>query len=165
MGLNTEHVQTDLMRFDALAKEILIKRTGVSLRQVVDACLRLEEVYKGPLFVPDCGDTRYFVRMRRAYQSKFIDCMVRGIDAAIEENDLLSASWLSNAAIRQEPTREDVIRRAMTVMDREGRRREIVELYQSHLHYVRQELHAQPERETQELYAKIIKENEDRVLI
>lgn len=165
VGLNTEHVQTDLMRFDALAKEILIKRTGVSLRQVVDACLRLEEVYKGPLFVPDCGDTRYFVRMRRAYQSKFIDCMVRGIDAAIEENDLLSASWLSNAAIRQEPTREDVIRRAMTVMDREGRRREIVELYQSHLHYVRQELHAQPERETQELYAKIIKENEDRVLI
>lgn len=165
IALNGEYSDTDIRDFNTLAREILVQRAGVSMRQVVDAALKLEEVYKGPLYVPDCGDTRFFVRMRKMYQAKFIDCMMRGVDAAIEEGDLLSASWLSNAAIRQEPTREDVVRRAMRVMDLEGRRRELVELYQSHLHYVRTELHGQPERETRELYERIIKENEDRVLL
>lgn len=87
---------------------------------------------------------------------KFADCMVRGIEAALEMDDLPSASWLVEAALRQAPLREDVIRCAMRIYDKTGRRREIVELYNSHLHLLEQELGSIPEEETRMTYESII---------
>lgn len=116
LAFNEEYVSSDLARFDALARDVLLKRTAVSSRQIVESCLRIEELYKGPLFVPEFGDVSQFVRMRRFYESRFIDCMMRGVDAALEEEDLPSASWLAEAAVKQAPTREDVVRHVMKVM-------------------------------------------------
>ena len=158
IGLNAEYVTTDLTQFDLLAREVLLKRTGMTNRQIIDACLKMEQVYEGALYVPDSGDVACFVRMRRSYQSKFIDCMVRGIDLSIEEDDLPSATWLVEAALKHEPTREDVVRRAMTVYNLNGRKREVVELYGSHLYYLRHELHMEPENETRLLYENIVGE-------
>lgn len=158
IGLNAEYVTTDLVQFDLLAREVLLKRTGMTNRQLIDACLKIEQVYTGALYVPDSGDVTCFVRMRRSYQSKFIDCMVRGIDLSIEEDDLPSATWLVEAALKHEPTREDVVRRAMTVYNLNGRKREVVELYGSHLYYLRHELHMEPENETRLLYENIVGE-------
>lgn len=158
IGLNAEYVTTDLAQFDMLAREVLLKRTGMTNRQLIDACLKMEQVYAGALYVPDSGDVACFVRMRRSYQSKFIDCMVRGIDLSIEEDDLPSATWLVEAALKHEPTREDVVRRAMTVYHLNGRKREVVELYGSHLYYLRHELHMEPESETRLLYENIVGE-------
>lgn len=158
IGLNAEYVTTDLAQFDMLAREVLLKRTGMTNRQLIDACLKIEQVYTGSLYVPDSGDVACFVRMKRSYQSKFIDCMVRGIDLSIEEDDLPSATWLVEAALKHEPTREDVVRRAMTVYNLNGRKREVVELYGSHLYYLRHELHMEPESETRLLYENIVGE-------
>ena len=158
IGFNAEYVTTDLVQFDLLAREVLLKRTGMTNRQLIDACLKMEQLYTGALYVPDSGDVTCFVRMRRSYQSKYIDCMVRGIDLSIEEDDLPSATWLVEAAMQREPTREDVLRRAMTVYSLNGRRREVVELYGSHLYYLRHELHMEPENETRLLYENIIGE-------
>lgn len=165
IALNEEYVSTDLARFDMLARDVLLKRTGISSRQIVETCLRLEEVYKGQLYVPDVGDVAYFSRMRQSYASKFVDCMVRGVDAALEEEDVPSASWLAEAAIKQAPTREDVVRRMMKVMGIEGRRREVVELYTSHLYYLQHELGAEPEQETVALYNKIVDGARSRTLL
>lgn len=165
LAFNEEYVSSDLARFDALARDVLLKRTAVSSRQIVESCLRIEELYKGPLFVPEFGDVSQFVRMRRFYESRFIDCMMRGVDAALEEEDLPSASWLAEAAVKQAPTREDVVRRVMKVMALEGRRREVVELYSSHMYYLQHELNAEPEAETRALYEKIVEGARGRVLI
>lgn len=105
---------------------------------------------------PDSGCTAYYLHMRRAYQMKFADCMVRGIEAALEMDDLPSASWLVEAVLRQAPLREDVIRCAMRIYDKTGRRREIVELYNNHLHLLEQELGSIPEEETRLTYESII---------
>ncbi|MDY2777382.1 MAG: BTAD domain-containing putative transcriptional regulator [Collinsella sp.] len=165
IAMNEEYVSTDLGRFEMLAREILLKRTGVSSRGIVEACLRLEEVYKGPMYVPDIGDVTYFSRLRRSYATRFVDCMVRGIEAALEEGDLPSASWLMDAAMKQAPTREDVVRLAMRVMGLEGRRREVVELYNSHLYYLKHELNSEPEDETRELYRSIIEGMQGKVML
>lgn len=156
VALNTEYVTSDTMCFDALVRDVLLKRTGQSTREIIETCLKIEEIYRGPLYVPDSGCTTYYLHMRRAYQMKFADCMVRGIEAALEMDDLPSASWLVEAVLRQAPLREDVIRCAMRVYDKTGRRREIVELYNSHLHLLEQELGSLPEDETRLTYESII---------
>lgn len=156
LALNSEYISSDVVRFDMLAREILLKRTGTSSRQIIEECLKMEELYKGPLFVPEEGEISFFQRRQQAFAARFIDCMVRGIDAAIEEGDLPSASWLTDAVLRQESTREDVLRRAMKVFGLCGRRREVVELYGAHLHYLKKQLKREPEPETRELYESIV---------
>ena len=156
VAVNTEYVVSDTMRFEMLARDILLRRIGTTGRQLIDACLQLEELYTGPLYVPNFGDSSFYVRQRRIYQAKFVDCMMRGIAIALELDDLPVASWLVEAALRQAPMREDVIRVAMRIFDKSGRRREVVELYNSHVHVLERELHALPEKETQMAYEAII---------
>lgn len=165
VAINTEYVVSDTMRFDALARDILLRRTGTTGRQLVDACLRLDEIYTGPLYVPNVGDTEYYAHQRHVYQTKFVDCMMRGIGAALEMDDLPVASWLVGAALRQSPLREDVIRAAMHIYDMSGRRREVVELYTGHVHVLERELHALPEKETRMAYEEILRKEGREVLL
>lgn len=165
LALNGEFVYSDTKRFDGLAREVLLGSDTMPTQQVVETCLKIEQLYRGPLFIPDSGSPAFFTGARRAYQTRFIDCMVRGIDAAIELENLSSATWLVEAALRQAPTREDVIRRAMTVFDLSGRRREVVELYNSHLHYLERELNTLPEEETREAYDRIINRAKRAVML
>lgn len=156
IALNREFVSSDTARFDALAREILLKRIGVSSRSIIESCLKLEQLYSGPLFVPSVGSPAFFIRMRRIYETRFIDCMVRGIDAAMEDEDISAASWLSDAALRHVPTREDVLRRTMKVLNTCGRKKEVVDLYVAHIRYLRNELCAEPEPETRRVYEEIV---------
>lgn len=165
VAINSEYVASDTMLFDRLARDILLRRSGTTGRQLIEACLALEEIYTGPLYVPTYGDATYFVRQRRVYEGKFIDCMMRGIATALEMDDLPAASWFVEAALKHAPLREDVVRAAMRVYDLTGRRREVVELYSGHVHVLEQELHALPERETQLLYESIIQRAGEVALI
>ena len=90
VAVNTEYVVSDTMRFEMLARDILLRRIGTTGRQLIDACLQLEELYTGPLYVPNFGDSSFYVRQRRIYQAKFVDCMMRGIATALELDDLPS---------------------------------------------------------------------------
>ena len=157
LALNTEFVTSDTGRFDLLAREILLKRAGVTGRQIIESCLKMEQLYVGPLYVPDTGDATFFLRMRSVYLSRFVDCMLRGIEIAIEDEDLHAAAWMVEAALRQAPAREDVVRAAMRVYDLSGRRREVVELYNSHSYYLEHELRAVPDDATREAYEDIIR--------
>lgn len=165
VAINTEYVGSDTMHFEVLARDILLGRSGTAGRQLIDACLKLDEAYTGPLYVPNDGDTSFFARQRQVYQTKFVDCMMKGIEVALELDDLSVASWLVEAARKQAPLREDVIRAAMRIYDKSGRRREIVELYGAHAHLVEQQLHSLPEKETQLAYEAIMKRGGGEVLL
>lgn len=156
LAINTEYVMSDVAHFDILARDVLLKRTGTSGRQIIESCLKLEELYAGPLYVSDLGDTSFHLRMRKLYLAKFVDCMLRGVEAALVLEDLPTASWLIEAAQRQAPYREDVMRQAMRIYDRCGRRREIVEMYNAHLHYLKQVANTVPEDETRLAYESIM---------
>ena len=165
LALNSEFVSSDTERFDLLAREILFRRAGNSGRQIIESCLKMEQIYAGDLYVPDTGDTAYFLRMRRMYLSKFVDCMIKGVEAAMDEDDLHSASWMVEAALRHAPAREDVVRYAMRVYDLAGRKREVVELYNSHLYYLEHELHAAPDSETRRTYEEIVERSKLAVMM
>ena len=154
--LNPACVRTDIQRFDEITREVLVKRSGVSGPHLVELCLKLEQLYRGPLYLPSGCNPAYFVRTRRIIESKFLDCMTKGALTALEENDLQSALWLVEAGLRQETAREDLLRAAMRVYDIAGRRRDIVEIYNGHLHYLNAQLDSYPEPETRALYERIV---------
>lgn len=165
IALNTEYITSDVLQFEMLAREVLLKRASVSAPQAIESCLKIEQLYAGPLYVPDKGSPAYFVHMRDLYRSKFVDCMLKGIEVAIEEGDMSSASWMVHAALREMPGREDVIRMAMRVYDLTGRRREVVDLYNGHLHLLAQETNQLPEPETRQLYDDIISRSRTRNVV
>lgn len=156
IAFNTDYVTSDVKRFNELAREVLVGHMRMSAPQIIETCLKIEELYTGPLYVPDRGAPIFFVRMRRLLQSKFTDCMMRGIETAIEEEDMSSALWMVEAALRCDAAREDVVRAAMRVYDLTGRRHEVVDVYSAHLTSLEHEARGYPEQETQQLYKEII---------
>ena len=165
IGLNGDYVKTDVRLFDQISREVLGNRTGVRGPHLVELCLKIEQLYAGPLYVPNGCNPTYFLRMRRIMESKYIDCMIRGANAALEENDLQSAVWLVESGLRQETAREDMVRCAMRVYGAAGRRRDIVELYSGHMHHLREQVNGVPEPETRRLYERLVEGRLNRVLV
>lgn len=165
IGLNSDYVKTDVRLFDQISREVLGNRTGARGPHLVELCLKIEQLYAGPLYVPNGCNPTYFLRMRRIMQSKFIDCMIKGANAALEENDLQSAIWLAESGLRQETAREDMVRCAMRVYGAAGRRRDIVELYSGHMHHLREQVNGVPEPETRRLYERLVEGRLNRVLV
>ena len=165
IGLNCDYVKTDVRLFDQISREVLGNRTGARGPHLIELCLKIEQLYAGPLYVPNGCNPTYFLRMRRIMESKYIDCMIRGANAALEENDLQSAVWLVESGLRQETAREDMVRCAMRVYGAAGRRRDIVELYSGHMHHLREQVNGVPEPETRRLYERLVEGRLNRVLV
>lgn len=165
IGLNGDYVKTDVRLFDQMSREVLGNRTGARGPHLIELCLKIEQLYAGPLYVPNGCNPTYFLRMRRIMESKYIDCMIRGANAALEENDLQSAVWLVESGLRQETAREDMVRCAMRVYGAAGRRRDIVELYSGHMHHLREQIDGVPEPETRRLYERLVEGRLNRVLV
>lgn len=165
IGLNGDYVKTDVRLFDQISREVLGNRTGARGPHLIELCLKIEQLYAGPLYVPNGCNPTYFLRMRRIMESKYIDCMIRGANAALEENDLQSAVWLVESGLRQETAREDMVRCAMRVYGAAGRRRDIVELYSGHMHHLRGQVNGVPEPETRRLYERLVEGRLNRVLV
>ena len=165
IGLNGDYVKTDARLFDQISREVLGNRTGARGPHLIELCLKIEQLYAGPLYVPNGCNPTYFLRMRRIMESKYIDCMIRGANAALEENDLQSAVWLVESGLRQETAREDMVRCAMRVYGAAGRRRDIVELYSGHMHHLREQVNGVPEPETRRLYERLVEGRLNRVLV
>ena len=165
IGLNGDYVKTDVRLFDQISREVLGNRTGARGPHLIELCLKIEQLYAGPLYVPNGCNPSYFLRMRRIMESKYIDCMIRGANAALEENDLQSAVWLVESGLRQETAREDMVRCAMRVYGAAGRRRDVVELYSGHMHHLREQVNGVPEPETRRLYERLVEGRLNRVLV
>ncbi len=165
IGLNGDYVKTDVRLFDQISRVVLGNRTGARGPHLIELCLKIEQLYAGPLYVPNGCNPTYFLRMRRIMESKYIDCMIRGANAALEENDLQSAVWLVESGLRQETAREDMVRCAMRVYGAAGRRRDIVELYSGHMHHLREQINGVPEPETRRLYERLVEGRLNRVLV
>ena len=156
IALNPEFVTTDVARFNALARDVLVHRAELPLPQLLETCLKLEELYAGALYEPSRGVLGFFERTRKTLRTKFLDCMVTGASAALEDGQLPVASWLVQAALAQRPFREDVVRCALRVYGRQGRRSEAVALFEEHARLLACETGAAPEQATRELYEAVV---------
>lgn len=152
---NSEFIDSDVAHFNEIAREILLGASHMSSAQLISLCLQAENLYAGPLIIPDKEDLPYFTHMRHSLQSKFIDCMVRGIDVAIEEEDVNSALWMTEAALKGAAGREDVVRRALQVYELAGRYTDVEEVYRLHRDYLLRNENRAPEPETEQVYRQI----------
>ena len=165
LGFNADYADSDVGLFNELAREVLLARTDVPSAKVIEFALRAEQLYVGPIIVPEAGDLTYFTQVRDATQSRFFDCMIKGANLAIEEEDLPTARWLVEAALRQGSTREDVVRCALRVFELGGRRREAVDLYSAHFAHLEREVNKLPELETRMAYSEVVKDMKQRGLL
>ena len=165
VSLNADYVTSDVSRFDALARQILLSRQQLSGLATIELCLKLEQVYHGALYVPDVGDATFFVHMRKKYQARFVDCMIKGAQLALVEEDTGVARWMVEAALREDPVREDLIRCALRVYEMDGRRNEAVALYSGHMAQLEQSLRDMPEPETRAAYEDIVRRMKRRGLL
>lgn len=155
VSLNGEYVESDAVQFSELAREILLGHLRMSSAQVIALCLKAESLYAGSLFVPEKERIPYFTHMGHVMQTKFIDCMLRGIDVAVEEEDTNSALWMIEAALRHGAGREDVVRRALQVYDLVGRYGDVEDVYRSHRLFLLEHGTGEPDIETQRVYRQI----------
>ena len=156
VALNAEFVTTDVAVFNAVARDVLLHREDMPTPRLVEQCLKLEELYAGPLYQPTRGVTDFFERARAALRTKFLDCMVVGASAALSDGQLPVASWLAQAALSQKPYREDAVRCALRVFGKQGRRAEAVALFEDHARQLACTAGSAPERETCEVYERIL---------
>ena len=108
--------------------------------------LKIRQLYASPLYVPNGCNPTYFLRMRRIMESKYIDCMIRGANAALRRKRPAvggMARW--SRGLRQETARGDMVRCAMRVYGAAGRRRDIVEPDSGHMHHLREQVNGVPE--------------------
>lgn len=64
IGLNGDYVKTDVRLFDQISREVLGNRTGARGPHLIELCLKIEQLYAGPLYVPNGCNPTYFLRMR-----------------------------------------------------------------------------------------------------
>ena len=123
VAINNEFVMSDVSRFMRLARSVMLSHTAATAPQIIETCLKMEELYKGELYTPLIGDTTYFTHMRAEMKGKFVDSMERGIGLAIEENDLSAASWMLSAAIKEDPLNEGLSEYRLQLDTLSGRRK------------------------------------------
>ncbi len=157
IGINPEYVTSDVNAFEELSRKILLGHLHLSAPKLIELCLRAEQLYAGPLFVPEKVSIDFFARTRRVMQSKFVDCMIRGINVALDEQDENAALWMAESGLQQDAHREDLLRSAMRVYDFLGRRKDVVELYGKHLQNLEMRDKGEPEPETVKLYQDIMR--------
>lgn len=123
LAINTEFVVSDVARFMRLARMVMLSHTAMAAPQIIETCLKMEELYKGELYAPLIGDTTYFSHMRAEMKGKFVNSMERGIGLAIEENDLSAAAWMLAAAIKEDPLNDGLMEYRLQLDALNGRRR------------------------------------------
>ena len=69
IGLNGDYVKTDVRLFDQISREVLGNRTGARGPHLVELCLKVEQLYAGPLYVPNGCNPTFFLRMLRIMES------------------------------------------------------------------------------------------------
>lgn len=122
LAINNEFVTSDVGRFLRLARTVLLSRSSLSATQTIEACLKIEELYRGDLYVPANGDVLFFKRMGAELKAKFISSMERGIGMAIEEGDLSAATWMLEAALKHDPLNEGMLEYRLQLNTLSGRR-------------------------------------------
>ena len=108
VGLNLEHVDVDVLRFEHLARTVLTRYQVSDSEDVLEACGRIERLFKTG-FAPEFSELSERARKRvEGLTSLFVDCMVLASGVAATDGDYRVALWFARAAQRCGAARDDV---------------------------------------------------------
>lgn len=108
VALNLELVDVDVLRFERLARSTLSLSRVKDGPEIIEACGTLEGLFQTG-FAPEFKDMpRRVVQRVHEIEELFIDCMLFGVTAALDVDDVQVAQFFARAAARVEPERADV---------------------------------------------------------
>lgn len=110
LGLNPQLVDTDVQRFEHLARTVLSHRSGTERLELLDACSTLEHLYREGVATELGVLPRLLQDRLDELKTLFVDCMVLGSGLAVEEGDAHLALWFARGAARVGGDRENVQR-------------------------------------------------------
>lgn len=150
IGLNTEEVRCDVDILVELAHRVL-GREG-SNEEVVEAARRIDEVYRGDLFIP-IQDVSGIMRSRaRELRKLYADTMVLGSEAALRLRKRLLATHFAESAHVCDAGREDAVRALIRSLRASGRNDEALACYRA---FAKRLMRATRRRPSPELRAAI----------
>lgn len=108
LGLNPMLVDTDVQRFECLARRTLSRCSNEERGGILDACGVIEHLYQDGV-APELGTLPKLVHGRlQELAGLYVDCMLLGSRLALEDGDVQLALWFARAANRSQAEREDV---------------------------------------------------------
>ena len=156
IALNAGEVWVDADELERTAREVI----GHVVRgpEVVTACGRLIDLYRGELYVPRGADRQFFEARANELKGVYVDALVSGTDAVLGSGYAREALWLAKSAALADPKRQDTILRLMQAHILVREFREVKAVYERYARYVVEVQDALPSKELRGLYATALRE-------
>jgi hypothetical protein len=111
VALNTNIVWVDADELERTARDVI----GHVVRgpEVVAACGRLIDLYRGGFYVPEDVDQSFFAARARELRDIYVDALVSGTDTVLSSGYAREALWLAKSAAMADARRQDTILRLL----------------------------------------------------
>jgi DNA-binding SARP family transcriptional activator len=156
VALNTNIVWVDADELERTARDVI----GHVVRgpEVVTACGRLIDLYRGGFYVPEDVDQSFFAARARELRDIYVDALVSGTDAVLGAGYAREALWLAKSAAMADPRRQDTILRLLQAQVLAREFHEAKGVYERYTRYVVDALDMLPSKEMRRLYATALRE-------
>ena len=154
--LNTSSVWVDADELERTARDVI----GRVVRgpEVVTACGRLIDLYRGDLYVPSDADQGFFAARARELRDIYVDALVSGTDTVLSSGYAREALWLAKSAAMADARRQDTILRLLQAQVLAREFREAKGVYERYARYAVDVLDVLPSKEMRRLYATALRE-------
>jgi DNA-binding SARP family transcriptional activator len=150
-----EFVSSDLDDFESIVRGLRRAEAVGGADDVLLACDRLAEVYRGDLLPGDLYED-WFAELRDRCRHTFCDALVSGVRILQERRETERAMDLLRRALAVDPWREDLYQLAMELQISRGQRSGAIETYITCQSKLRNELGIDPSVETRSLYQAVL---------
>jgi DNA-binding SARP family transcriptional activator len=149
------HLEPSAVWIDAVAFEELADRANGEHGAVnLDAARRALALYGGP-FLPNDEETAWLLPRRDRLRSRYVRLAIRAAQQCDQAGDPGQAAEIYAAALEAEPLIEDLYRRLMLCLARQGRLAEAFDVYRRCRNMLAMVFGAAPSQETKAAYASI----------
>lgn len=131
LALDMDVVSCDVDAFEGLARKAL-DNEGDDER-AMGLCRRIEEIYRGGLFVPPTDEAGIVAARARELRDLYCDAMIAGARAAMRSNAHMLACRFARRAHEADDMREDAICALVAALNGAGRRVEADQVYERYV--------------------------------
>ena len=154
--LNMDMVSCDVDAFEEKSRRVL-DSTGDD-RLIVALCRDIEDLYRGPLFVPPTDGLGIVGARARELQGLYVDAMVAGAEAAMRTDMKSVACRFARKAHEGDAMREDAVRVLLVALCDAGRQVEAVQAYERYVSCVVDVTRRPPSRGLRKVAAQLLGE-------
>ncbi len=154
--LNKDLVRCDVDEFEEKAHRVLDGDGNESVQ--VALCREIEDLYRGPLFVPPTDGAGIVGGRARELQALYCDAMIAGAYAAMRTDTKMLACRFAKKAHEADDMREDALRVLLATLCNAGRRVEAEQAYEQYVSHVVDVTRRPPSRDLRRAASQLLGE-------